>query len=97
MATMTDVQQTSRKPRSVISILSLIGGIIGVAISFAGWGILLPIAAVILGLVGRAREKSRKRLWLVGMLLGVIGIVISVISLFYQYLALLAVAGFAAG
>jgi hypothetical protein len=105
MATMTEqpsVQPSSqvavrRRPVKIISILSVVGGVIGAAISFAGWGILLPIAAIVLGLIGRSRENAPKRLWLSGVLLGLAGLVVSVISLFYQYLGLMAVAGLSAG
>ena len=81
----------------VISILSVVGGVVGAVISSAGWGILLPIAAIVLGLVGRRRENAPKRLWLTGLLLGAAGVIVSVVSLFFQYLAVMAVAGFSAG
>ena len=97
MANMTEEHVERRKPLKVISILSLIGGVLGAVISPAGWGFLLPITAIVLGGVGRSREKSPKRLWLVGVLLGVVGLVVSAISLFYQYLAVVAVAGLTAG
>ena len=97
MATMTEETSVRRRPVKVISILSVVGAVIGAVISFAGWGVLLPIAAIILGLVGRSREKAPKRLWLTGVLLGLAGLIVSVISLFYQYLAVMAVAGLSAG
>jgi hypothetical protein len=95
--TTPDARSTPARPSRIFSILALIGGIIGAVISPAGWGILLPIAAIILGFVGRRRERPAIRFWLTGILLGVLGLVVSVISLFFQYLAVMAVAGFSAG
>jgi hypothetical protein len=95
--TSTDAHTTPARPSRIFSILALIGGIIGAVISPAGWGVLLPIAAIILGFVGRSRERPAIRFWLTGILLGVVGLVVSVISLFFQYLAVMAVAGFSAG
>ena len=93
---MTDAPRVHRRT-PVVSILSLVGGVVGAVISPAGWGVLLPLAAIVLAIVGRRRERSPKRLWLVGLLLGVAGVAVSIVSLFYQYLAVLAVAGFSGG
>jgi len=94
MTVMTDI---ARSQSRLFSILSLVSAIIGAAICWTGWGILLPIAAVVFGLIGARRERSARVFWLTGILLGVVGIVVSVVSLFLQYLTIMAVAGFTAG
>ncbi len=103
---MTDDQQYSPPPATpyapaggppvtkspVLSILSLVGGIVGVLFSllFFGLGIIFSIAAIVLGFLGRRREPGAKGLWLTGLILGFAGIGVAVIV--WIFLALLAVA-----
>jgi hypothetical protein len=96
------IPPTSERPEStqqprLLSILSLVGGVIGAVISPAGWGIILPIASIVLGILARRREHSARWLWITGIALGVIGFIVSGFSLFSQYLALMAVVGFSGG
>ena len=97
MSDLTAEPVVQHHPGRLLSILSLVGGIISVIISAAGWGIILPIVAIVLGLLGRARERSGKRIWLTGVLLSIAALVVSGISLYYQYLTVMAVAGFTGG
>jgi hypothetical protein len=56
----------------ILSILALIGGIIGV-ISL-GWGVLFGIAGIVLGFLGKSREPQAKGLWLTGIILGFVSV-----------------------
>ena len=78
------------KPTPLLSILSLVAG--GVAflgsaivfIPFVGWvlGLPIPIAAIILGVLGRKREPfASKGLWLTGIILGIVSLVAVIISI----------------
>lgn len=66
----------------VLSIISLITGILGVLISiFGGWGFIFSVAAVVLGFLGRSKESAAKGMWLTGLILGFVGIALSIIWL----------------
>lgn len=66
----------------VLSIISLITGILGVLISiFGGWGFIFSVAAVVLGFLGRSKEPAAKGMWLTGLILGFVGIALSIIWL----------------
>jgi hypothetical protein len=66
----------------VLSIISLITGILGVLISiFGGWGFLFSVAAVVLGFLGRSKESAARGMWLTGLILGFVGIALSIIWL----------------
>jgi hypothetical protein len=82
----------STSPSRVLGILAVVSGALGAAISFLGWGVLLPVLAIVLALVARRREPASRVLWVVGLLLGIVGLVVSVISLYFQVLALTAFA-----
>lgn len=76
----------------VLSILSLVGGIVGVLFSvlFFGFGVIFSVAAVVLGFLGRSREQGAKGLWLTGLILGFAGIGVAIVI--WILLALLALA-----
>jgi hypothetical protein len=94
---MTDDQQYSPPPATpyapeggvpptkspVLSILALVGGIVGVLFSlfFFGFGFIFSIAAVVLGFLARRREQAARGMWLTGLILGFVGIGISVVWL----------------
>ncbi|GAB3610993.1 hypothetical protein GCM10027414_31190 [Humibacter ginsengiterrae] len=63
----------------ILSILSLIGGIVGIIGSFFYFGGLFAIAAVILGFIGRSREPQAKGFWLTGIILGFVAIALEII------------------
>jgi hypothetical protein len=63
----------------ILSILSLIGGIIGIVGSFFYFGGLFAIAAVVLGFIGRNKEPQAKGFWLTGIILGFVAIAIEII------------------
>ena len=76
------------KPSPVLSIISLVAGILGVLgagvvfIPFVG-GVLqlfIPAAAVVLGYLGKKKEPAARGLWLTGIILGFVGIGIAVLS-----------------
>jgi hypothetical protein len=86
--------QSQRHSTRLISILALVAAILGAIISFTGWGILLPIAGIVLGAVASRREKPARALWLTAIVLGIVGLLVSIVSLFFQYLSLMALIGF---
>jgi hypothetical protein len=74
----------------VLSIISLVAGIVGVLGGFGVvWipiigGILqlfIPLAAVILGFLGKKKEPQAKAMWLTGIILGFVGLAMAIISL----------------
>jgi hypothetical protein len=70
--------QATKSP--VLSILSLVGGIVGVLLSFFfGIGFIFSAAAVVLGFIGRRKEPTAKAMWLTGIILGFVGIAIALI------------------
>lgn len=65
---------------------SMICGIIGLILSCCGCGWLLPIVAVVLGVIGKgkATNDSDKKKAMAGLICGIIGIVISIgYTIFY--------------
>jgi hypothetical protein len=72
----------------VLSIISLVGGVLGILTGFFGWGLLFSIAGVVLGFFGRSREPQAKGLWLTGLITGFVGIAINAIVLVIAIIAL---------
>ena len=71
-------QPAAKSP--ILSILSLVGGIVGIVINLAwGIGVLFGIAAVVLGFIGRNKEPQARGFWLTGIILGFVSIVIAII------------------
>ena len=65
----------------MLSTLSLIGSIVGVLavlVTF-GVGVVVSIAAVVLGHIGSRREPHARRFWLPGIIVGYAGIALAVI------------------
>jgi hypothetical protein len=79
--------QAGRQP--ILSILSLVAGVLGVLGSpvaffpfFGGiLAIILPIAAVVLGFIGRNKEPGAKGFWLTGIITGFVGIALALLSI----------------
>lgn len=76
----------------VLSIISLVAGIVGVLggaiviIPFFGsvLQLFIPIAAIVLGFLGKAKEPdASKGLWLTGIILGFVGLLISIIGFIF--------------
>lgn len=73
----------------VLSIISLIAGIVGVAGGFIVFipiigsimQLFIPAAAVVLGFLGKSKEPQAKGMWLTGIILGFVGLAIAIISL----------------
>jgi uncharacterized membrane protein HdeD (DUF308 family) len=63
----------------ILSILSLIGGILGILSSFFWIGLLFGAAGAVLGFIARRKEPQAKGLWLTGIITGIIGFVISLV------------------
>ncbi|GIT79918.1 hypothetical protein LLS1_15870 [Leifsonia sp. LS1] len=64
----------------ILSILSLVGGIVGIVLNIAwGVGVLFGVAAVVLGFLGRSKEPQAKGFWLTGLILGFVSIAIAII------------------
>jgi len=88
------------KPAPVLSIISLIAGVVSflggaiVFIPFVGsiLHLFLPLAAVILGFMGKKKEPTAKGMWMTGIILGFIGLAVAVISLVF-WVGLIATTG----
>ncbi|MCU1474910.1 DUF4190 domain-containing protein [Amnibacterium sp.] len=65
----------------ILSILSLIFGILGVLLSLFlfGTGFLPGAAAVVLGFLGRRKEPQAKGMWLTGIITGFVAIAIAIV------------------
>ena len=66
-------------PASTLSIISLIGGIVGLLLSFVGFGLLPALAGVILGHLGLKREPHARGMAIAGLVTGYIGLAISIL------------------
>lgn len=69
------------KKSPVLSIISLISGILGVLTGFFFVGIVFSIAGVVLGFLGKSKEPGAKGMWLTGIITGFVGILLFVIVL----------------
>ncbi|GAA2046939.1 DUF4190 domain-containing protein [Leifsonia soli] len=79
-------QPAAKSP--ILSILSLVGGILGILLNIAwGIGFLFGIAAVVLGFIGRNKEPQAKGFWLTGIILGFVSILIAII--YWIFLAII--------
>lgn len=67
-------------PTPILSILSLVGGGLGVLLSCCGGGLLFAIAGIVLGFLGRSREPGGKGLAIAGIICGFAGALISIIA-----------------
>jgi hypothetical protein len=65
----------------VLSLISLIAGILGVLAGFVGWGLVFSIGAVVLGHLGQRKEKHAKGMWLTGLITGYAGILLNLVIL----------------
>jgi hypothetical protein len=63
----TGTTQTSAAPSQALSILSLVAGVVSIAF---GQTFFLPIAAIVLGFIGRGREPQARTLSTIGIILG---------------------------
>ncbi|WP_285115773.1 hypothetical protein [Leifsonia sp. fls2-241-R2A-40a] len=71
-------QPAAKSP--ILSILSLVGGIVGIVINLAwGIGFLFGVAAIVLGFIGRNKEPHARGFWLTGIILGFVSIAIAII------------------
>jgi hypothetical protein len=75
----------------VLSIISLITGILSVVSSFFYIGFLFGLAGVILGFLGRRKEPAAKGLWLTGIITGFVGIAVTVIWTIFIIIVIAAV------
>ena len=82
------------KPSQVLSILSLVGGIVGLVGSFFYFGLLFSIAAVVLGFIAKKKEPASKGMWLTGIILGFVGIAIGVIFIIIAIIAFAVLASY---
>jgi len=71
-------QPAAKSP--ILSILSLVGGIVGLLINLVwGIGFLFGVAAVVLGFIGKNKEPHARGFWLTGIILGFVAIAIAII------------------
>lgn len=86
----TGAPAPARSP--IFSILSLVGGIVGVLLSFFfGAGLLFGAAGVVLGFIGRRKEPQARGMWLTGIILGFIAVAISLIFILIGIIAAIAI------
>lgn len=78
----------------ILSILSLIGGIVGILASWFYFGLLFSIAAIVLGFIGKKKEPAAKGFWLTGIILGFVGIAIGLISIIVTIIAFAVLASY---
>jgi len=79
-------QPAAKSP--ILSILSLVGGIVGIVLNLAwGIGFLFGIAAIVLGFIGRNKEPQARGFWLTGIILGFVSILIAIV--YWIFLAIL--------
>jgi hypothetical protein len=78
----------------ILSILSLIGGVLGILSSWAFFGLLFSIAAIVLGFIGKNKEPAAKGMWLTGIILGFVGIAIGLIVVIFTIVAFIALASY---
>lgn len=79
-------QPAAKSP--ILSILSLVGGILGIVLNLAwGIGFLFGIAAIVLGFIGRNKEPQARGFWLTGIILGFVSIAIAII--YWIFLAII--------
>lgn len=70
--------QPAKSP--ILSILSLVGGIVGLVLNFAwGVGFLFAVAAIVLGFIGRSKEPHAKGFWLTGIILGFVAVLVAIV------------------
>lgn len=62
----------------VLSIISMISGIVGLLLAYFAFGLLFAIAAVVLGHLGQRKEKAAKGFWLTGLITGYLGVLANV-------------------
>ncbi|GAA1440020.1 DUF4190 domain-containing protein [Leifsonia poae] len=75
----------------VLSILSMVGGILSVVLAWVyGLGFPFGVAAVILGFIGRKKEPAAKGFWLTGIITGFVGIAIAIVEWAVIIIALIA-------
>jgi hypothetical protein len=63
----------------VLSIIAMIAGILGLLVGITGWGLLISVAAVVLGHMGQRREKEAKAFWLTGIITGYAGVALNLV------------------
>ncbi|WP_374009716.1 DUF4190 domain-containing protein [Leifsonia sp. LS-T14] len=79
-------QPAAKSP--ILSILSLVGGIVGIVLNLAwGIGFLFGIAAIVLGFIGRNKEPQARGFWLTGIILGFVSILIAIV--YWIFLAII--------
>jgi hypothetical protein len=74
----------------VLSIISMVAGILGLVVSWTGWGGIFAIAAVVLGFIGRSKEPQAKGFWLTGIILGFVAIGIALLVIIFAIIAIIA-------
>ena len=77
-------------PKQGLSLTSFILGLAALVFSWAlGFGLLVAIAAVILGFLGKSKEpQAPKWMWLVGIIAGFVAIFIALLVLIFWIVAL---------
>jgi hypothetical protein len=72
-------ENPSAGPMAVLSVVSLICGIIGAALGFVGWGLLFAVGGVVLGHLARRKEPANRWVWTCALVAGYVGIAINVV------------------
>jgi hypothetical protein len=83
--------QPTKSP--ILSILSLVGGIVSILLAFAfGTGLVFGVAGIILGHLGQRKEPQSRGLWLTGLILSYIGAALSLLILLFVIIGFVAIA-----
>lgn len=73
----------------ILSILSLVGGVVGLLLSCCyGAGFIFAVAGIVLGHLGRKREPNGKGLALAGLITGYVGVALCILTWIVLVLAI---------
>ena len=85
--------QPTKSP--ILSILSLVGGIVSILLAFFfGSGLIFGVAGIVLGHLGQRKEPQSRGLWLTGLILSYIGAALSLLILLFTIIGLVALANY---
>ena len=79
----------------ILSILSLVAGIVGILLAFVfGSGLIFGIAGIVLGHLGQRKERQARGLWLTGLVLSYIAAALSLLILLLSIVSFIALANY---
>jgi hypothetical protein len=72
------------KKSSVLSIISMIAGIVSLPLFFLYFGVIPAVAAIIIGHIAQRKEKDAKGFWITGLVTGYLGLVIGIVWIVFS-------------